>query len=145
MPRQSIGEVFYCFLKELVCYLARIQPLGFADGCVDHLDELQAVAIDQAGTGMGLLRSCQRHQQLVSHRVQLDGAPCLERPWLQGSPLCHLSRVADQHQFVIAPLLLPAPEHSPDSFAAVVAGHPQYRLITEVQLLRCLPWNHQLD
>ena len=122
-----------------------MQPLGFADGCVDHLDELQAVAIDQAGTGMGLLRSRQRHQQLIRHWVPLDGAARLERPRLQGPALCQLSRVADQHQFVIASLLLPLPQNSPDPFSAVVAGHPQHRLITEVQLLRCLPWNHQLD
>ena len=122
-----------------------MQPLGFADGCVDHLDELQAVAIDQAGTGMALVRSRQRHQQLVRHRVPLDGAARLERPWRQDPALCHLSRVADQHQFVIAPLLFPSPQNSPDPFAAVVAGHPQHRLITEVQLLRCLPRNHQLD
>ena len=94
---------------------------------------------------MGLIRSRQRHHQLIRHRVPLDGAVRLERPRLQGPALCHLSRVADKHQFVIAPLLLPAPQHSPDPFAAVVAGHPQHRLITEVQLLRCLPWNHQLD
>ena len=62
-------------------YLTCMQPLCFADGCVDHLDDLQAVAIDQAGTGMGLLRSRQRHQQLVGHRVPLDGAARLERPW----------------------------------------------------------------
>ena len=58
---------------------------------------------------MGLLRSRQRHQQLIRHRVPLDGAARLERPWLKGPALCHLSRVADQHQFVIASLLLPAP------------------------------------
>ena len=72
-----------------------MQPLGFADGCVDHLDELQAVAIDQAGTGMGLLRSRQRHQHLIRHRVPLDGATRLERPRLQDPPVCQLSRVAD--------------------------------------------------
>ena len=122
-----------------------MQPLCLVDGCIDHLDDLQAFAIDQAGTGMGLVRSRQRHQQLVRRRVPLDGAARLKRPWLKGPALCHLSRFADHHQFVIAPLLVPAPQHSPDPFAAVVAGHPQHRLITEVQLLRCLPWNHQLD
>ena len=126
-------------------FSACMQPLGLADGCVDHLDELQTVAIDQAGSGMGLVRLRQRHQQLVRYRVPLDGAARLERPWRQGPALCHLSRFADQHQFVIAPLLLPASQHSPDPFAAVVAGHPQNRLITKLQLLRRLPGNHQLD
>ena len=123
-------------------FSACMQPLGLADGCVDHLDELQTVAIDQDGSGMGLVRLRQRHQQLFRYRVPLDGAARLERPWLQGSALCHLSRFAHQHQFVIALLLLPATQYSPDPFAAVIARHPQNRLITEVQLLRRLPWNH---
>ena len=63
-----------------------MQPLGVVDGCVDHLDDPQAVAIDQASTGMGLVRSRQRHQQLVRHRVPLDGAARLERCLLYTSP-----------------------------------------------------------
>ena len=67
-----------------------MQPLCFADGRVDHLDGLQAIAVDQAGTDMGLVLLGQRHQQLVRHRVQLDGAARFERPWLQCPALCHI-------------------------------------------------------
>ena len=78
---------FILFLKELRLFSTCVQPLGFADGCVDHFDDLQAIAVDQAGTGMGLVRSRQSHQQLVGNRVPLDGAARLERPWLQGPAL----------------------------------------------------------